>query len=97
MSVAPVPQITITDTGMSALSKGMHLSEIRGAIGELEAACNRAIEANEDFTAICQLKALQGGVDPAVLKTFITARCNDRVKKTENKAEQLSILFDEIA
>ncbi|MCR4297479.1 MAG: hypothetical protein NUV75_01815 [Gallionella sp.] len=73
----------------------MHLNEIRVAIPELEAACNRAIEAGDEFGEPCKLVGLKAGTDPAVIKTFIAARCNDRVKKTESKAEQLSILFDE--
>ena len=75
----------------------MHLTEIRNAIPQLEAACNRAIEVNDEFTHLCKLIALKGGTDPGVLKTFITARCNDRVMKTEAKAEQLQILFSEIS
>ena len=90
-----VRQINITESGMAAVGKGMHLNEISAAIPELEAACNHSIEAAESFGDLCKLVGLKAGADPSVVKTFIVARCNDRVKKTENKAEQLSILFDE--
>ena len=88
--------INITSQGLSSVAKGMHLNEIRTAIPELEAACNHAIEAAEDYDNVCKLIALKAGTDAAVVKTFITARCKENVAKTENKAEQLSILFNEI-
>ena len=88
--------INITGEGLSAAGKGMRLNEIRTAIPELEAACNAAIERAEIFTDLCKLVGLKAGTDPAVVKSFISARCKDAVRKTEDKAEQLSILFDEI-
>ncbi len=88
--------INITDTGLEAVGKGMRLGEIRAAIPDLEAACNAAMERAEVFTDLCKLVGLKAGTDPSVIKTFITARCNDRVKKTEMKAEQLQILFSEL-
>ena len=88
--------INITDKGLSALGKGMRVNEIRMAIPELEAACNAAVEYAERFNDLCKLIGLKAGTDPAVIKTFITARCNERVAKVEARAEQLSILFDEI-
>jgi len=96
MATAPLAQINITDTGLSAAGKGMRLGEIRAAIPELEAACNRAIDASEAFGDLCKLIGLQASVDPSVIKTFVAARCNDRIKKTADKAEQLDLLFSEI-
>lgn len=92
-----VTQINISESGMSSLSKGMRLNEIRTAIPELEAACNAAIERAEIFTDLCKLVGLKANVDGAVVKTFISARCKDSVQKTEDKAQQLEILFSEIA
>lgn len=89
--------INVSMKGLEAVGKGMHLNEIRSALGELEAACNRAIDAAEDYDNVCKLVALKAGTDAAVVKTFVTARCKENVAKTENKAEQLSILFNEIA
>lgn len=88
--------INISEAGLNSVSKGMRLGEIRAAIPELEAACNAAIERAEIFTDLCKLVGLKAGTDPAVVKSFISARCKDSVRKTEDKAEQLSILFDEI-
>ena len=82
---------------LQALGAGMRLAEIRIALPELEAACNRANEAAEDFTNLCKLVSLKASVDASVVKTFVTARVNETVAKTERKAEQLGLLFDEIA
>ena len=94
---APALNIHVTDRQLSALSKGIHVNEIRGAIGELEAACNRKIEAAEDYSNVVKLVALKAGVDASVLAAYITARCNDTLAKKEKQAEQLSLLFSEIA
>ncbi|MDO8595932.1 MAG: hypothetical protein Q7R45_04830 [Sulfuricaulis sp.] len=88
--------INISDKGLRAAGNGMRLAEIRAALPELEAACNRAIEAAEDFGTLCQLVGLKAGTDPAVVKAFVSARCKETVAKAEAKAEQLSLLFSEI-
>ena len=86
-----------SEKGFTAAMGGMRLNEIRTAIPELEAACNRLNDASEDFTNLCKLVALKAGADASVVKTFITARVNETAAKTERKAEQLGLLFDEIA
>ena len=85
-----------TEKGFTAAMGGMRLNEIRTAIPELEAACNRANDASEDFTNLCKLIALKAGADAGVISTFIKARVNETAAKTERKAEQLGLLFDEI-
>ena len=87
----------VTPGKVKAQQLGMKLNEIREAIPELEAACNRKIEAGEDFANMVKLVALKAGLDASVLSTYITARCNDTLAKKEKQAEQLTILFDEIA
>jgi hypothetical protein len=100
MSMAEAQQDDLTYENLSvsnfaARQKGMHLSEIKAALPELEAACNRAIEASEAFSDLCTLIGLKAHTDAAVVKTFVTARCKDTEAKNLNKAEQLQILFGE--
>ena len=78
-----------------ALGAGINLSEIRKAIPELEAACNRKIEAVEDFADKIKIVGLSFGIIPSVLSQYIVARCTDTVKKKAQSAEQLSLLFGE--
>ena len=82
---------------MQALSKGIKLNEIIAAVPELEARCKMKIEAGERFADLVKLVALKSGIDASVLSTYITAVCNDTLKKKQNQAEQLSLLFDELA
>ena len=87
----------VTDKAqVRALAAGINLTALRGSISLLEAACNRKIEAQEDFKNGIQVAALTVGVLPGVLSQYIVARCTDSVKKKARSAEQLSLLFGEI-
>lgn len=97
MSAEPHLTVHVTDRQLTAASKGIKLSEIRAAQPELEALCNRKIEAAEDFSNAVKLQALKAGIDSSVLATYITAVCNDTLKKKEAQAEQLSLLFSELS
>lgn len=78
------------------LTKGIKLAEIRSAIPELEAKCNAKIELSEDFANCVKLVALKAGINATVLATYITAVCNDTLKKKEMQTEQLTLLFEEL-
>ena len=80
---------------LKALQQGINLTAIRTSIPELEAACNRKTEAAEDFKNAITIAALKAGVLAPVLSQYITARCNDTVKKKAASAQQLSLLFGE--
>lgn len=88
--------VHVTTGQMSAMAKGIKLSEIRDAIPQLEALCNHKIEAADEFSDLCRLVALKAGVNQSVLATYITAVCNDTLKKKEAQVEQLSLLFEEL-
>jgi len=79
------------------LKLGIKISEIKAACPELEAACNRKIDAAENFANICKLVALKSGIDASVLSTYITAVCNETLAKKEKQSEQLALLFEEMA
>lgn len=88
---------TATDkVGAKALGMGINQIAIKKAIPELEAACNRKIEAAEDFKNAIHVVALQAGLLPGVLSQYISARVTDTVKKKSRSAAQLSLLFDEL-
>lgn len=87
--------ITITGTQFKALSQGINLSAIRTAIPELEALCNRKIEAAKDFDEAITVQAIKAGLLKGVLSQYIAARCNDTVSKKAQSAQQLSFLFSE--
>lgn len=96
--MASNPDLTLhlTSNHLSAMAKGMKLSEIRSAMPELEAACNAKTETAERFSDLCKLVGLKAGVNPAVLATYITAIVNGTDKKKAAQAEQLTLLFDEL-
>ncbi len=96
MSQQPDLTIHVTDKQFSAMSKGIKLAEVRAAHGELEALCNKKIGTAEDFSNAVKLVSLKAGIDASVLSTYITAVCNDTLKKKENQAEQLTLLFSEM-
>jgi len=87
----------VTPGLITALHLGIKISEIKSACPELEAACNRKIDAAENFANLCKLVALKSGIDASVLSTYITAVCNETLAKKEKQAEQLSLLFEEMA
>ena len=82
---------------LSALGQGINLTALNAALPELEAACNRKIEATEDFKNAIAVQAINAGLLPGVLSQYVVARCTDNVKKKARSAEQLSLLFSEIA
>lgn len=90
-------EVNTTMGRIHAAGMGIKLNEIRDSAPQLEAACNRKLEAAEDFANAIKLIALKAGIDATVLSTYITAVCNDTLKKKQNQAEQLSLLFDELA
>jgi hypothetical protein len=83
-------------TAVRALAAGINITALRGSIEKLEAACNRKIEAQEDFKNAIDLAALQNGILSGVLSQYIIARCTDTVKKKAQSAAQLQLLFEEI-
>ena len=92
----PSLTVHVTDRQMSAAAKGIKLGEIRGASPKLESLCDAKISAAEDFANAVKLAALQAGVDASVLSTYITAKVNDTLRKKQNQAEQLTLLFEEL-
>lgn len=96
MSSEPSLTVHVSSNQLSAMTKGMKLAEVRAALPQLEAACNAKIEVAEQFTDLVKLVALKAGVNASVLATYITAVCNDTLKKKEAQTEQLTLLFEEM-
>lgn len=96
MAGQPDLTVHVSSNQLKAVSSGIKLNEIRDAIPQLEALCNHKIEAAEGFSDLCRLVALKAGVNPSVLATYITAVCNDTLRKKEAQVEQLTLLFEEL-
>ena len=94
-------EVKTTGAQLHSLAQGLRfgikISEIKAACPELEAACNRKIDTAENFANLCKLVALKSGIDASVLSTYITAVCNETLAKKEKQAEQLTLLFEEMA
>lgn len=93
---APDLTIHVTDKQFTAVAKGIKLGEIRDSLEELEHLCERKQAAAEQFSDAVKLVALKSAIDATVLSTYVTAKVNDTLKKKQNQAEQLGLLFDEI-
>jgi hypothetical protein len=90
-------EVNTTIGNIAALNQGIKLNEVRAAVPELEACCNMKIQAAEKFANLVKLVALKAGLDATVLSTYITAVCNQTLNKKQKQAEQLSLLFEELA
>lgn len=80
----------------TGLNFGIQISEIKASCPELEVACNRKIDAADNFANLCKLVALKAGIDASVLSSYITAVCNETLEKKKKQSEQLALLFSEV-
>lgn len=74
----------------------LNIKLIREALEELEVACQRTIDISNAFADTVKTVARKACVEPAVLAAFVNARVKDTLDDQQKKAEQLSLLFDEI-
>ena len=88
--------INVTSKELSAIGNGMKLSVIRECLPELEQLCRGKIAASDAFADGCKAVAEKGGVHAAVLAAFVSAVVRDKLKDKQEKADQLSLLFEEI-
>jgi len=88
--------VDLTSGQLRAASMAIKLGEIAEAYSELEALCYRKIDATEAFSNACKAVAFRSGVDAAVLSAYVTARTTDTLRKKQRKAEQLTLLFEEL-
>jgi|GEM_PF-5071862 len=72
------------------------LDPLRESLPELERACQRKIDASDDFSNACDAVALKAGLDPAVVKSYVTARVRDKLDEYEKKSTQLALVFEGI-
>lgn len=73
------------------------LEAVSVAMAELEAAWQRKHDAGEDFKTLCDSTAAAAGLEPSALKAYVNAKMQDKLDAQQKKAEQLSLLVDEIA
>ena len=94
---APDVTLHVTDKQLAGLSKGIRLDAITSSkLENLRALCQAKIDANESFTDACKAVAESANIHPSALATYVTALVEDTLEKQHEKAEQLSLLFDEL-
>jgi len=81
---------------IKAVGGGIRLTVIRKALPELKIACERKINATQDFAAACKTVAVNAGIDAGVLQAFVSAAVRDKLEEKQARAQQLSLLFNEI-
>ena len=72
------------------------LDPVRESLRELEGWCRRKIDVTESFNDACEAIARKANIEPAVLKSYVTARVKDQMAKKEKHTEQLSLLFESL-
>lgn len=71
------------------------LEAVREGLAELEALGRAKDDAAELFGAGVEAVAVKAGLEPGVLKRYVTARVKDKTKQLAQQAAQLQLLFDE--
>lgn len=95
MNAPATIHIETTDRLLAAAAKGINLPEVRSALGHLEALGHHKIAAAETFSEACKAVAAKANISPSVLSAYVTAICRDTLDDQREKAEQLSLLFEE--
>lgn len=85
-----MPKLTMQDR-----EKILSLDPVRAGLNELEALARAKDDAAELFGAGVEAVAVKAGLEPAVLKRYVTARVQDKTQKLAQQAAQLQLLFDE--
>ena len=73
----------------------LQLEPVRAGLSELEALARAKDDAAELFGAGVDAVAVKAGLEPAVLKRYVTARVRDKTRQLSQQAAQLQLLFDE--
>lgn len=74
----------------------IQIQAVRETIAELEELFEKSRNAKDALRAAIEKTAERSGLRKAVLSAFVKARCNDRIDEYQTKAEQLSLLFEEV-
>lgn len=88
--------VKTTLNAMKAVSGGFKVTEVEKTLPDLEAQCQRAIDAQASFTDACKATAERSGIEPGVLKSFVSAKVKDTLEKQRTKAEQMQLLLEEV-
>jgi hypothetical protein len=75
----------------------MEITAIERSMEHLEGLYRAKKTAADEFSDACKSVAEDSGVDRGVLAAFITARAGEKFDERKAKAEQLNLLFGEIA
>jgi len=72
------------------------LSKLRENLGYLIGRHNAAKEARTVYTEAVDAIAAASGIEPAVIKAFVSAKAADKYEDKKRNASQLQLCFDEI-
>jgi hypothetical protein len=92
---APAPAFGIEIDNSTSIG-AIDMKKVRGSLNELRALCRRKIDAAEAFADACKSVAEKAGLKPPVLTAYVNALVRDKMEEHEEKARQLSLLFEEI-
>lgn len=74
----------------------LKLKPVRDSLSELRGLCQMAIDAAERYTDACKAVAEKAGLEPSVLKGYVTAAVRDKLADHAKRAGQMSLLLEEL-
>lgn len=90
---ATEPQGRKDNQGQDAV---LQISELADKLQRLQKLKIQADEAKEDFSSAVKAVALKAGLLASVVRKVVAARTGDRVSDEKRKADQLSLVFEEL-
>jgi len=71
------------------------MAELEKSIGELSDLFAIKQSSAQAYTDAVKRVSEKSGIDPQVIKTYVTAIMNDKLAEMHERAEQLSLVFEE--
>lgn len=72
----------------------INLERLQIVMPEIEAAWQRKTDAAESYADAVKNVAVQVGMEPGALKSYVNAKMRDKLAKLEREGEQLSLLLE---
>jgi hypothetical protein len=83
--------------GTDQQDEAIRLEELRKKVGYLVRLHNTAQDAKEEFAEAVRAVAEASGLQAKVVRRFVVAKAGTTFEKKKKEAEQLSLVFDEVA
>lgn len=72
----------------------IQLEALSVSMGLLESLYRAKKETGEQFAEAVEAVSAKAGLEPAVIRAYVAARCSDKVQKAKRAADQLSFVFE---